>query len=176
MCGIPEAMAALQIMQAVGGFQADKQQSKAQEAANARAAESANIAYLNDIQGIEMERGLAAREKSLADFTQKQASKKAEATALNAGFGNAINIIKEIGSKQDLQYIETKNEFDFDMLKLNTQSANSYTALQRNLNKLPPVAKPSPLALGLQIATAGGGYLGVDASDRKYLKDYGKGA
>ena len=176
MCGIPEAMAALQIMQAVSGFQAQKAQAEAQEEANTRAAESANMAYLNDIQGIEMERGLAAREKALADFIQKQTSKKEEATALNLGFGNPINIIKEIGAKQDLQYIETKNEFDFDMLKLNTQSANSYTALQRNLNKLPPVAQPSPLGLGLEIATAGAGYLSVDKTDRAYLKNYGKGA
>ncbi len=176
MCGVPEAMAALQILQSIGNYQAQKEQAKAQEAANVRAAESANIAYLNDLQTIETERGLAAREKALEDFKLRQEAAKERAKKFNEGFGSAITIMREIGSKQDLQYVETKNEFDFDMLKLNTQAANSYTALQRNYNKIPPVAKPSALGLGLQIATAGAGYLSVDASDRKFMKGYGIGA
>lgn len=176
MCGVPEAMAALQILQSIGNYQAQREQAKAQEAANVRAAESANMAYLNDLQTIETERGLAAREKALEDFKMRQALKKEKHELLNKGYGNPITIMREIGSKQDLQYVETKNEFDFDMLKLNTQAANSYTALQRNYNKIPPVAKPSALGLGLQIATAGAGYLSVDKADRAFLKDYGKGA
>lgn len=176
MCGVPEAMAALQVLQSIGSYQAQREQAKAQEAANVKAAESANIAYLNDLQTIETERGLAAREKALEDFKLRQEAAKERAKKFNEGFGNAITIMREIGSKQDLQYVETKNEFDFDMLKLNTQAANSYTALQRNYNKIPPVVKPSALGLGLQIATAGAGYLSVDASDRKFMKGYGIGA
>ena len=176
MCGVAEAMAALQIMQSIGQYQAQKAQAKAQEEANVKAAESANMAYLNDLQTIEKERGLAAREKALTDFKNSQVLKKEKHEKLNKGYGNPITIIREIGSKQDLQYVETKNEFDFDMLKLNTQAANSYTALQRNYNKIPPVSKPSSIGLGLQIATAGAGYLSVDKADRAFLKGYGKGA
>jgi len=176
MCGVPEAMAALQVLQSIGGYQAQKAQAKAQEAANQQAIESANVAYLNDLQQIETERGLAAREKALTDFENKQKLAKERATALNSGYGNVINIMRDIGAKQDLQYVELENEFSFDMMKLNTQAANSYTALQRNYNKIPPVTEPSALGLGLQIATAGASYLSVDASDRKFMKGYGIGA
>lgn len=176
MCGVPEAMAALQVLQSIGGYQAQKAQAKAQEAANQQAIESANVAYLNDLQQIETERGLAAREKALTDFQNKQKLAKERATALNSGYGNVINIMRDIGARQDLQYVELENEFSFDMMKLNTQAANSYTALQRNYNKIPPVTEPSALGLGLQIATAGAGYLSVDASDRKFMREYGIGA
>lgn len=176
MCGVPEAMAALQVLQSIGGYQAQKAQAKAQEAANQQAIESANVAYLNDLQQIETERGLAAREKALSNFENKQKLAKERATALNSGYGNVINIMRDIGARQDLQYVELENEFSFDMMKLNTQAANSYTALQRNYNKIPPVTKPSALGLGLEIASAGAGYLTVPASDRKFMTGYGIGA
>jgi hypothetical protein len=176
MCGVPEAMAALQVLQSIGGYQAQKAQAKAQEAANQQAIESANVSYLNDLQQIETERGLAAREKALANFENKQKLAKERATALNSGYGNVINIMRDIGARQDIQYVELENEFSFDMMKLNTQAANSYTALQRNYNKIPPVTKPSALGLGLQIATAGAGYLTVPAGDRAFMKGYGIGA
>jgi hypothetical protein len=176
MCGVAEAMAVMSVVQSISGYQAKKEQAKAQEQTNRQAAESANISYLNDLQQIETERGLAAREKALANFENKQKLAKERATALNSGYGNVINIMRDIGARQDIQYVELENEFSFDMMKLNTQAANSYTALQRNYNKIPPVTKPSALGLGLEIASAGAGYLTVPASDRKFFPDYGIGA
>lgn len=176
MCGIPEAMAALQIMQAVGGFQAQKAQAKAQEEANEVTRENANIAYLNDLQAIEKEKGFAAREKVLADFEASQANMRDKHKALNMDLGNPIAIMRSFGADRDLQFVKTLNEFNFDMYKAQTQATNSYATLQRTYNKIPPVTKPSALGLGLQIATAGAGYLSVDASKRKFFTDYGIGA
>jgi len=176
MCGVPEAMAVLQIAQSVMGYQAQKKQAEAQEQANKVTAANANIAYLNDLQAIEKEKGLAAREKVLSDFEASQVNRQNKHKALNMDLGNPIAIMRSFGADRDLQWVKTLNEFNFDMYKAQTQATNSYATLQRTYNKIPPVSKPSALGLGLQIATAGAGYLSEDASKRKFLTGYGIGA
>ena len=70
MCGVNEAMAAVKIVGAVAGHQEKKRQARENAWANTRARMTADAAYLADLGKIETERGMAAREKYIADHSQ----------------------------------------------------------------------------------------------------------
>ena len=177
MCGIPEAMAVLSIGQAVMGHQAGKDEAAAKNKANAASARNARIAYNNDIALIETERGAAARTLALSDFKEKLERDKKEAEMKNSGYGDVFAIMRNIAGVHNVSVLEDQQDWDADMLKLQTQETNSYATMQRSYNGLKPLAGPSVLESGLQIGGAIGSYVTDNkAVDRKFLKGYGKDA
>lgn len=159
MCGINEAMAVMSIVKAVGDFQGAKAQAKSDKASNAITEQNTNMSYMNDIQKIEGERVLAAREMSLTDFTNKMELRKQQAQALNLGFGNPFKVVQDIMGRGDSDYVQLQNAFISDMTKANYQHAQAYADLQNNRTKyMKTVSEPSALGLGLQIATTAGAY------------------
>jgi len=178
MCGIPEALAVLQIGQSIMGYQSQKKQAQMQEAANATTARNANTSHNYNLSLIEKERGTAAREKALEQFKLDKETAKEEAKLLNAGYGNPFRIMQDLGGKADLQWLDLENDFMADMNELMGQEYNSYAQLQRTYNQLAPVVYPNPLASALSAGTAVGEYLMVPAVERniEFLKGYGKDA
>ena len=173
MCGVNEAMAAVKIVGAVAGHQEKKRQARENAWANTRARMTADAAYLADLGKIETERGMAAREKYIAELAEKQKRKKDQATGLNMGFGNATRVVQNIGTIMDLDYNQINAEFTGDMITLNNQRSDAYANLKRTYNSLTPVVQPSVMSLGLEIAGTGAGYLDKPASERVYFKNYG---
>lgn len=159
MCGVNEAMAVLSIVKAVGDFQGQKAQAKADKASNKITEQNTNMSYMNDIQKIEGERIEAAREMSLTDFTNKMKLRKEQAQALNLGFGNPFKVVQDIMGRGDTDYVELQNAFLSDMYKANYQYDQAYANLQQKRNQhMKTVSEPSALGLGLQIATTAGAY------------------
>ena len=173
MCGVNEAMAAVKIVGAVAGHQEKKRQARENAWANTRARMTADAAYLADLGKIETERGMAAREKYIAEMTEKQKRKKDQATGLNMGFGNATRVVQNIGTIMDLDYNQINAEFTGDMITLNNQRSDAYANLKRTYNSLTPVYEPSMFALGLDIAGAGASYMATPRDERKFFKNYG---
>ena len=159
MCGVAEAMAALQIMNSINSYQTQRAQAKAQEQANKITEQNANIAYLNDIQKIEGEKVEAAREFALEDFKRKMDLRKKQSQALNLGFGNPFKVIQDLAGTGDTDYVELQNAFLSDMYKANYQYSQAYADMQQTRAKyIKPVQEPSLLGLGLEIGTTAVGY------------------
>jgi len=131
MCGVYEAMAALQIGQALMGHQQQKAVAEATRQSNKITEQNANISYLNDIQKIEGERTEAAREFSLEEFKRKMDLRGRQATALNLGFGNSQKIIQDLAGVGDTDYVELQNAFLSDMYKANYQYDQAYANKHR---------------------------------------------
>ena len=159
MCGVNEAMAVLSIVKAVGDFQGQKAQAKANRQSNEITEQNTNMSYMNDLNKIEFERIEAAREMSLTDFGRKMKLRKEQAQALNLGFGNPFKVVQDIMGRGDTDYVELQNAFLSDMYKANYQYDQAYANLQQKRNKyMKTVSEPSALGLGLQIATTAGAY------------------
>jgi|TARA_R100000278_G_scaffold119666_1_gene101308 hypothetical protein len=173
MCGVNEAVAAMKIVGAVAGHQEKKRVAKENAMANARARMTADAAYLNDLGKIETERGMAAREKYIAEMSEKMKRKKDQATGLNLGFGNATRVVQNIGTIMDVDYNQINADFLGDMITLNNQRSDAYANLKRTYNSLTPVYEPSMFSLGLDIAGAGASYMATPRDERAFFKDYG---
>jgi len=159
MCGVYEAMAALQIGQAIMGHQQQKAVAEATRQSNKITEQNANISYLNDIQKIEMERTEAAREFALEDFKSKMDLRKKQATALNLGFGNSFKVIQDLAGAADTDYVELQNAFLSDMYKANYQYDQAYANMSQTRSKyLKNIQEPSGLATALNIGAAGLSY------------------
>jgi|TARA_R110000744_G_scaffold27277_2_gene66654 hypothetical protein len=159
MCGVYEAMAALQIGQALMGHQQKKAVAEATRQSNKITEQNANISYLNDIQKIEGERTEAAREFSLEEFKRKMDLRGRQATALNLGFGNSQKIIQDLAGVGDTDYVELQNAFLSDMYKANYQYDQAYANMNQTRSKyLKNTEEPSGLATALNIGAAGLNY------------------
>jgi len=173
MCGFAEASAILSIVGKVAEYQAAQQQADYDEAANEQTRRNADQAYLEDLSRIEVERGDAAREKSIEQLKENQKRKGDQATGLNLGFGNPTRVVQNIGTVMDLDYNDINRGFERDMNTLNNQRNNSYANLQRTYNSLSPITRPSLLGLGLEVAGAGSSYMATPRDERRFFKDYG---
>ena len=173
MCGVNEAMMAMKVVGAVASHNEKKRVAKENAMANARARMTADAAYLKDLGKIETERGMAAREKYIAELSENMKRKKDQATGLNMGFGNATRVVQNIGTIMDMDYNQINAEFTGDMITLNNQRDDAYANMKRTYNSLTPVYEPSMMSLGLDIAGAGGSYMATPRDERRFFTNYG---
>lgn len=173
MCGVNEAMMAMKVVGAVASHNEKKRVAKENAMANARARMTADAAYLKDLGKIETERGMAAREKAIAEMSENMKRKKDQATGLNMGFGNATRVVQNIGTIMDMDYNQINAEFTGDMITLNNQRDDAYANMKRTYNSLTPVYEPSMMSLGLDIAGAGGSYMATPRDERRFFTNYG---
>ncbi len=156
MCGVPEAMLALQITQAFAGQQQTKSNAKAQENANKITEQNANLAYIKDLTNIENEKVEAARTFSYEVLKEKLEKDKERSVLLNKGFGNSFMVMRDLAGQQDRDYIEIQNAFLSDMYKANYQYDQAYSTYSQNVFKYTKTpTPPSSVALGLEIGAAG---------------------
>ena len=99
--------------------------------------------------------------------------KKAQANALNLGFGNGVRVVQDIGTVADFEYNQIKEDFMGDMLDLNNQRSDAYANLQRTYNNITPTYEPSFMSLALDIGGAGADYMSKPSNDRRFFKTYG---
>ncbi len=173
MCGVNEAMMAMKVVGAVASHNEKKRVAKENAFANARARMTADAAYLTDLGKIETERGMAAREKAIAEMAENQKRKKDQATGINLGFGNATRVVQNIGTIMDADFNQINAEFMGDMITLNNQRDDAYANMKRTYNSLTPVYEPSMMSLGLDIAGAGGSYMATPRDERRFFTNYG---
>ena len=173
MCGVNEAMAAFKIVGAVASHREKKQAAANKAYADYKTQRHADAAYLNDLSKIETERGRAKREEQVKAFKNKMDRKKAQANALNLGFGNGVRVVQDIGTVADFEYNQIKEDFMGDMLALNNQRSDAYANLQRTYNNITPTYEPSFMSLSLDIGGAGADYMSKPSNDRRFFKTYG---
>jgi|TARA_B100000965_G_C19579336_1_gene752809 hypothetical protein len=173
MCGVNEAMAAFKIVGAVASHREKKQQAINKAAADERTMRNADQAYLNDLSKIETERGMAAREKYIAEMRSNFARKAAQANALNLGFGNSVRVVQNIGTEADAEYNNIMADYMGDMITLNNQRSDAYANLQRTYNSITPTYEPSFMSLALDIGGAGADYMGKPKDERRFFTNYG---
>lgn len=166
-------MAAMKVVGAVASHNEKKRVAKENAMANARARMTADAAYLADLGKIETERGMATREKYIAEMAEKMKRKKDQATGINLGFGNAVRVVQNIGTVMDSDFNQINAEFMGDMITLNNQRSDAYANLKRTYNSLTPVYEPSMMSLGLDIAGAGGSYMATPRDERRFFTNYG---
>lgn len=173
MCGVNEAMMAMKVVKAVGDHNAQKAKVRATREANQATRRNAQIAYMYDLSKIEAERGATAREKAIADFQTKQQTKKLKSQALNLGFGNPVNVLRDIGAEGEIDIIANLNNFEGDIQTLHNQEYEAHSKLSQTYNQLNDGQMPSVLGLGLAIGGETGDYLNKPATDRKWFKKMG---
>ena len=173
MCGVNEAMTAFKIVGAVASHREKKQQAVNKAAADYQTQRNADQAYLNDLSKIETERGMAAREKGIAEMKNKFAKKAAMANALNLGFGNSVRVVQNIGTEADIEYNDIMADYMGDMITLNNQRSDAYANLQRTYNSITPTYEPTFASLALDIGGAGADYMGKPKDERRFFTNYG---
>ena len=139
-------------------YQAQKDQAKAQEAANANARISAQEAHTEDVTRIEAER-IRNNEEAARESFKVQRDKRVElATARNTageGTGMMYAMLSDIGFEYDMD----QNMLDSGLSDANIGYMNArkdaYAAFSRNYNNQPAVNKPSAAAFGLKLVGAG---------------------
>tara|TARA_R100000995_G_scaffold73118_1_gene41901 strand:- start:1219 stop:1830 length:612 start_codon:yes stop_codon:yes gene_type:complete len=172
----PEAMMVLNIASTVLDYNSKKKQARAHEDANKQTSKNLNMAYHAELSQLESEKSTAAREYALETIKQALEEKALKAKALNLGYGNPIQLVRDIGGTAGLEWLDLENDFMSDMNTLINQQFNSYATLQRGYNRLTPVVYPDPTASLLQAGASVGSYLSVPASDRRFMKGFGTGA
>tara|TARA_B100001057_G_scaffold64574_1_gene58225 strand:- start:245 stop:748 length:504 start_codon:yes stop_codon:yes gene_type:complete len=155
MCSVELAVAGLKVGSAVAGWQADRQQASNQAYADYKTKQNADQAYLKDLEKIESERGMSAREKGREEFRAKMKKQADVAAALNAGFGNPLRVSQDIGVVFDQDYNDIAFGFEKDMITLNNQRGDAYANLQRIYNNIAPVYTPTTTDLLLRVGSAG---------------------
>lgn len=152
MCDV---VTALKIGAAVYQHQAKRAVAKGQMRANEQTRRNSDQAYLNDISKIDNEAVSASREKALANFKISQKKIREQATSLNLNAGNPNKIIQDIAGTYDMQFLDVAKDYETDILRLDQQTSEAYSAQQRRYNSIKPVSMPSNTGLLLQVATIG---------------------
>ncbi len=155
MCSVELAVAGLKVGSAVAGWQADRQQASNQAYADYKTRQNADQSYLKDLEKIESERGLSAREKYREELRAKMKKRADVAKAQNAGFGNDLRVAQDIGTVFDQEYNDIAFGFEKDMMTLNNQRTDAYANLQRIYNNIAPVYTPTTGDLLLRVGAAG---------------------
>jgi hypothetical protein len=139
-------------------YQGQKDQAKAQAAANANARIDAQEAHTEDVTRIEAER-IRNNEEAARESFKNQREKRAElASARNKageGTGMMYAMLRDIGFEYDMdQNLLDSGLSDANIGYMNARK-DAYAAFSRNWNNQPAVNKPSAAAFGLKIAGAG---------------------
>lgn len=174
MCGIGEAMLAFRVLSTVSKFQQEKAVARSIERQQDAARRAAIVGYQRDMEQIEGERDDVRREEALENFKVNTARRKAEAAAINQGFGNPLKVIQDLGYAYDVEGLEIDAAVERDFNTLNRQQDQAYASLTQTFSGLTPPTKPSLGAAAVDIGTAVGTYLTIPSGDRKFLTGMGK--
>lgn len=161
MCGIPQAYAGLQIVNAVTGYRAGRAMARYQEqlnqvqTTNARNQRNYNLA-LNNLEREEARQALAEKQQeSFANVRRAQAT--AVTSAGEAGVavdGSVAAILQELGAKGGKDVSTAMTNYRREVRALDTQMQNIFIQEQNVVNNLPTVQKPSAIGAALQIGEA----------------------
>ena len=120
--------------------------------------QNADKSYLENLTRIDADHSRAGQERAKEEFIARQTRKKEIAKGLNAGFGNPLSVMQDIGVAYDQVYADIQFEFTGDMYALAIQREDAYTNLERIYNDIAPVYQPNEM--GLLISAAGAGVEG----------------
>ena len=161
MCGVDPvtiALTGIKVLGAVSSWQEQRQQAADSAYSNMIKQQNADRSYLENLTRIDADHSRAGQERAKEEFIARQTRKKDIAKGLNAGFGNPLSVMQDMGVAYDQDYADIQFEFKGDMFALANQREDAYTNLQRIYNDIAPVYQPNEM--GLLVSAAGQGMQG----------------
>ncbi len=186
MCGIAEATLAIAVVSAVTGYMASDNMAKAQQRTNQRIDDSAYAGYKSQLKAIDRKQATERRKIGAKSFEQaiekKQVQGRTQTELDQMGYGpfalsgrSPETIMNDIAfqggvGRARLQQYETDMTAEMssnrEMAYLNYLSRNA---------QITPVARPSLIELGVDLASAGMGYYGDPTRMRSVNNNYSTG-